>query len=461
MKRTLSIFLCLVLLLGILPVMAMADDVTDADLPEADAVIEEMAAPAEDCSEADPGLGEADTRNYNASNRPIVSLSTDQLWVDMTPANVTVKCESSGCTLYNWTIYDKYGVGVGTNEKFELGMTYRIRFTLQAKNSSNLFDSGVKAEVDFGGFSGSASCVYISSDKYYASFDYFFAKPAMMYIDSIQLTQINQPYIGGPIQKQQFATNNSYIKAQYVSWVDVYGNSFTTFKGAVIYNLTLKLVPDANCILYLKDTKSVTANAGNVVMVQENSDGSYRVVVQFRPNPFIDVPKTEYYFEPVMWAYSHNPQITSGTNSTHFSPNAKCTRAQVVTFLWRAKGAPSVSGSNPFTDVPSSEYYYTAVLWAVKKGITTGDTPTKFAPDKSCTRAQVVTFLWRARGKPSVSGSIPFTDVPKNEYYYKAVLWAVEQGITQGDSSTKFAPNKTCTRAQVVTFLYRAYGPKG
>ena len=172
-------------------------------------------------------------------------------------------------------------------------------------------------------------------------------------------------------------------------------------------------------------------------------------------NPFTDVKEKDYYYEPVLWAVANS--ITTGTSKTTFSPDKPCTRAQVVTFLWRAAGSPEpTQTNNPFTDVPAGQYYYKAVLWAVEESITTGTSKTTFGPDKSCTRAQVVTFLWRAAGEPAPQkNDNPFKDVPQGQYYYNAVLWAVEEGITTGTSKTAFSPDKPCTRGQIVTFIYR------
>ena len=178
-----------------------------------------------------------------------------------------------------------------------------------------------------------------------------------------------------------------------------------------------------------------------------------------RANPFEDVAEGTYYYDAVLWAVNHNPQITNGTDETHFSPDATCTRGQVVTFLWRAAGEPEPTGDkNPFTDVKSGAYYYKAVLWALEKGITTGTSATTFSPNSGCTRGQVVTFLHRAQGTPTPGSSVnPFTDVKSGQYYYEAVLWAVNHSpqITKGTGATAFSPNQTCTRAQIVTFLYR------
>ena len=171
--------------------------------------------------------------------------------------------------------------------------------------------------------------------------------------------------------------------------------------------------------------------------------------------PFRDVDKDAYYAAAVDWAVSN--EITNGTSDSTFSPDEGCTRAQVVTFLWRAAGKPDpASSESPFSDVKEGAYYYNAILWAVEKGITNGTSDTTFSPDETCTRAQIVTFLWRYEEQPAPAGtSNPFADVKPSAYFGSAVLWAVERGITNGTSATTFDPEDTCTRAQVVTFLYR------
>ena len=169
---------------------------------------------------------------------------------------------------------------------------------------------------------------------------------------------------------------------------------------------------------------------------------------------FVDVPSTSYCYDAVQWAVENG--VTAGTDSTHFSPNAGCTRAQVVTFLWRAAGKPIVSANVSFTDVSSDAFYYEAVKWAVANGITAGTDAAHFSPNATCTRGQVVTFLYRAAKSPSVSTVSSFSDVAAGSYCYNAVSWAVANGITAGTGGNRFSPNATCTRGQVVTFLYRA-----
>ena len=234
--------------------------------------------------------------------------------------------------------------------------------------------------------------------------------------------------------------------------------------------VTITVKPDSG---YTLGGITVTDSEGNELSLTDNGNGAYtftmpsgkvEIHVTFTEdgslNPFQDVPSDAYYFEAVNWAVANN--VTNGTSETTFSPNVGCTRAQVVTFLWRAAGQPEpTEGTNPFTDVKEGTYYYKAVLWAVEKGITNGTSETTFDPDETCTRGQIVTFLWRREGKPAPTGANnPFADVKPSAYFGSAVLWAVEKGITNGTSETTFEPNEDCTRAQVVTFLFRAYRDK-
>ena len=163
-----------------------------------------------------------------------------------------------------------------------------------------------------------------------------------------------------------------------------------------------------------------------------------------------DVKTDDWYAEPVSWALENN--VTSGTGDGNFSPNANCTVAQILTFLWRADGAPKSTVSNPFSDVKSGDYFYDAALWAFEKGVVSGET---FNGNTPCTRAIAAMYLWKAAGSPSAKAS-HFTDVPVNANYAQAVNWALEQGITSGTSVTTFSPKNVCTRGQIVTFLYRA-----
>lgn len=172
-------------------------------------------------------------------------------------------------------------------------------------------------------------------------------------------------------------------------------------------------------------------------------------------NPFVDVKQGDYYYDAVQWAVGK--KITSGTSATTFTPDGICTRAQTVTFLWRSQGSPKAAGAeNPFTDVSKDAYYYDAVLWAVEQGITNGTSAATFSPDATVTRGQTAAFLWRVAKQPQVDQTAnPFADVTQDAYYYNAVLWGVAKEITNGTSSTTFSPDQGCTRAQIVTFLWR------
>ena len=174
-------------------------------------------------------------------------------------------------------------------------------------------------------------------------------------------------------------------------------------------------------------------------------------------NPFVDVKKDDYYYDAVIWAVGKG--IAKGVTDTTFQPNASCTRAEMVTFLYRAAGSPEPTNKvNPFTDVAEDSYYYKAVLWAVEKGIAKGTSETTFSPNDTCTRGQAVAFLYRYANSPAVSGSNSFADVSETAYYYDATLWAVSEKVTEGTSATTFFPNDLCTRGQIVTFLYRYMG---
>mgnify|MGYP004457415483 CR=1 FL=1 len=171
-------------------------------------------------------------------------------------------------------------------------------------------------------------------------------------------------------------------------------------------------------------------------------------------NYFVDVKANDYFYDAVLWAAQKG--ITSGTDAVHFTPDGVCSRAQAVTFLWRAAGSPAPkSVSMPFTDVPKGSYYEMAVLWAVENGITKGTSDTTFSPDATCSRAQIVAFLWRSEKSPAAGTANPFADVKSSAYYADAVLWAVKEDITKGTTSTTFSPDADCTRAQIVTFLWR------
>ena len=235
-------------------------------------------------------------------------------------------------------------------------------------------------------------------------------------------------------------------------------------KGTTV---TITVTPDEG---YELAKLTVTDKNGETVKLTDKGNGKYtftmpasavEVEVSFQEivvepdNPFTDVYESDYYYDAVLWAVENG--VTAGTGADTFSPNAAVSRAQMVTFLWRAHGSPKATGINPFTDVSTSDYYYDAVLWAVANGVTAGTSATTFSPNADVTRAQAVTFQWRAAGSPAASSN-GFGDVDADTWYYDAVSWAVANGVTSGTGGNNFSPNVVVSRAQAVTFLYRELG---
>ena len=231
--------------------------------------------------------------------------------------------------------------------------------------------------------------------------------------------------------------------------------------------VTITAKPDSG---YQLDDLTVTDKNGNELKLTDKGNGKYTFtmpaskveikatfVKEVETSPFSDVSTSAYYYEAVKWAQEKG--ITGGIGNGLFGPNQPCTRGQIVTFLWRAAGSPEPKAMSSFADVSTDAYYAKAVAWAVENGITTGTGDGKFSPDATCTRAQSVTFLFRAIGK-LVDSKAEFSDVLTDSYYANAVAWAVENGITNGIGDGLFGPDNSCTRAQIVTFLFRAYQGK-
>ena len=240
-------------------------------------------------------------------------------------------------------------------------------------------------------------------------------------------------------------------------------SSTSAKRGSIV---TITVTPDAG---YVLDELTVTDKDGKELSLTKKSDTEYTFVmpagkVEIKPSfvkqaeepsrVFVDVKTGDYFYDAVQWAVGKG--ITNGTSAETFSPEDPCTRAQIVTFLWRAAGSPVVNYAMDLSDVAGDAYYAEAVRWALSEGITTGTSDHTFSPDAVCTREQAVTFLWRAAGSPSVSGESAFEDVGADAYYARAVAWAAQNGVTNGISQTLFGTGSDCTRAQIVTFLYRA-----
>ena len=232
-------------------------------------------------------------------------------------------------------------------------------------------------------------------------------------------------------------------------------------------SVTITVKPDSG---YQLDDLTVTDKNGKELKLTDKGNGKYTFTMpagkveikatfakEVETSPFSDVSTSAYYYEAVKWAQEKG--ITGGIGNGLFGPNQPCTRAQIVTFLWRAAGSPEPKSMSSFSDISTDSYYAKAVAWAVENGITTGTGDGKFSPDATCTRAQGVTFLFRAIGK-LVDSKAEFSDVLTDSYYANAVAWAVENGVTNGIGDGLFGPDNSCTRAQIVTFLYRTYQGK-
>ena len=231
--------------------------------------------------------------------------------------------------------------------------------------------------------------------------------------------------------------------------------------------VTVTVTPDSG---YKLGELVVTDRDGKKLELTDKGNGQYtftmpsgkvevaaEFVKEVEVSPFADVATDAYYYDAVKWAVEKG--VTNGVSETLFGPDQACTRAQIVTFLWRAAGSPEPKSGSSFVDVAADAYYAKSVAWAVENGITKGTSETTFHPDETCTRAQGVTFLYRALGKLAAAQA-GFTDVAADSYYADAVNWAAENGVTNGISETLFGPDGSCTRAQIVTFLYRAYQGK-
>ena len=254
-------------------------------------------------------------------------------------------------------------------------------------------------------------------------------------------------------------TSGSYIETESTKNGEIVVSLPRASEGATV---TLTVKPDSG---YVLDSLSVLDADGSKVKLTKTGDNEYTFTMPaisvsveasfVKAGIFADVPESAYYYDAVQWAVENG--ITTGTGAATFSPNASCTRAQMVTFLYRAAGSPKVSAKeNPFADVSSDSYCYDAVLWAVENGITMGTSGATFSPDDPCTRAHGVTFLYRLLGALTKS-SKSFDDVVIGSYYEDAIAWAVSNDVTVGTSASTFSPDSDCTRAQLVTFLYRAY----
>ena len=304
--------------------------------------------------------------------------------------------------------------------------------------------------------SGLTSGVYLTDPSGALASNYYVSSTA----NGVWTVSYSAPSSGGGSSS---SSRRYDVSAPSVKHGDVTVSPKSASKGDTV---TITVKPDSG---YELDTLTVKDASGSKIKVKDKGDGKFtftmpasKVTVsaefaEIETLDFADVPTDAYYYEAVKWAAKKG--ITGGIGNGLFGPNQPCTRAQIVTFLWRAAGSPEPKAMSSFSDVSADSYYAKAVAWAVENGITTGTGDGKFSPDATCTRAQSVTFLFRAIGK-LVDSKAEFSDVLTNSYYANAVAWAVENGVTNGIGDGLFGPDNSCTRAQIVTFLYRAYQGK-
>ena len=306
--------------------------------------------------------------------------------------------------------------------------------------------------------SGLTSGVYLTNPSGALASNYYVSSTA----NGVWTVSYSAPSSGGGSSS---SSRRYDVSAPSVKHGDVTVSPKSASKGDTV---TVTVKPDSG---YVLETLTVTDKNGNELTLKDKGNGKYtftmpagkvEVKATFMEdnsmlNFFYDVPNNAYYYEAVKWAQEKG--ITGGIGNGLFGPNQPCTRAQIVTFLWRAAGSPEPKAMSSFADVSTDAYYAKAVAWAVENGITTGTGDGKFSPDATCTRAQSVTFLFRAIGK-LVDSKAEFSDVLTDSYYANAVAWAVENGVTNGIGNGLFGPDNSCTRAQIVTFLFRAYQGK-
>ena len=389
-------------------------------------------------------------RNENTPISMLTSIMVENLTVakpvkDAAAAKATTTDNAYYVANTEWTAADGTPLAIGG--KFQPGTVYTAKITLETAGA--------------GVFSAKSTYNDIEGKKATVSPDL----TGNDYADSVELTYTFDKTAGGyhPGTGTGTGVTTYAITVKSAKNGDVTASHKTASKGTTV---TLTVDPDKG---YVLDTLTVLDGKDKEIKLTEKKGkftftmpaGKVTVKATFKAeqttgkNPFIDVPAGSYYEDAVIWAVDKG--ITTGTSATTFNPNGICTRAQAVTFLWRAAGSPaSKTKVMPFADVKAGSYYYDAVLWAVENGITKGSSETMFSPNATCTRAQIVTFLWRANGSPAVSGNPAFTDVASDAYYAAAVKWAEKNDVTGGIGGGLFGSNNNCTRAQIVTFIYRS-----
>lgn len=369
----------------------------------------------------------------------LVTLTPD--WMDERLEYIPIQISSGAEDDPNAEIYDLYYVS-------KEGLSFSVPSTEEAVHVSYATkNNGVDLTIP-----GSSTAVVTVPDNENMSADIQSSKSDAFSVSYYQMTaddQLQTITLSGDSESIQtaFTDDGIEVRSEDLSTVEIDLSKEDTDLDHSVVRVT-------------GDRFLITFDDDEVAVMEDlNGDGKYETPAhEIGASLFTDIKQDAYYYTPVLWAVNTDPAVTLGVDETHFAPENTCTREQVVTFLWRAMGCPEPkSANNPFTDVKEGAYYYKAVLWAVENGITNGTGAKTFSPELPCTRAHVVTFLWRTAKMPAAGSGNPFRDVPAGQYYTDAVLWAVNHNpqITNGTGADTFSPDDPCTRGQIVTFLYR------
>ena len=388
----------------------------------------------------------------------VLNFSGDTICDDVYTVDVTNEGNAVGSADLSAKLGEK-SVGSSTLEEVDPGETKKVYVPLTLSDSDYTLVSGdlYSAEIELTVSDGENE-IYTGTAAAYRTFD----TEAIAALKSIKAGELSATVKVGErvdIAVPGDEANNlriKWIKSSKTGVVEVGGDGIAEAVSEGRAKLTGLIVPAAAHLVIGAD--GISASADPAELIPEEMQKTVTAVVYAGENisslSFVDVPVESYYYDAVDWASEKD--IVKGIDEKHFGPGMDVTRAQTVTFLWRLAGCPQSEAEYSFTDVKDDAYYAAAVAWAVEKGITTGVSATEFDPKGLCTRAQAVTFLWRFDGCGSSDGAVnPFTDVAADAYYAGSVLWAVKNGITKGTSATEFSPKQVCSRAQMVTFLWR------
>ena len=358
-----------------------------------------------------------------------------------------------------WSVMESSDLPVSGGTTFEGGQKYQITMYLVAEDGYE-FSATAGGALQVNATINGMTAAEVLGNKKEIVVTYYFTEATDEAVITSAAVTIEEPKLGTKPSFSATVPDGVNYTVEAVDWFCDEDNAHLEsgdVYGAKTYILNVTLAPKDG-YKFVADSEGLRGTINGQSAQVRNIDDGRALVTKYFPlesvTPFTDVKESDYYCDAVLWAVGNG--ITNGTSATTFSPDTSCTRAQAVTFLWRAAGTPEPKTTEcQFTDVNMDDYYGKAVLWAVENGITNGTSATTFSPNAVCTRAQIVTFLWRSQKSPEVTTVNPFTDVAAGAYYAAAVLWAVDNAITNGTSAATFSPDAICARGQIVTFLWR------